>query len=216
MEKMLEGVKQGGMWCSQCPVIDIDHTHGKDAGGGEKMSNGTACGVHIALLLISTTRMEKMLEGVKQSSMWCSHCPVINIDCAHGKDAGGGQTGRRVVFTSPRYQYQLCAQKRCWRERKDVKWGSVWCSHCPGYRSHGKEPPTIVGGSKQAGTRWHVGFMPPHLQPSSPLFPPPLVPHSCSLHLAEFDGTMLVGGSWWARVALEIPAHIPQKRGGAW
>jgi len=170
---MLEGVKWGGMWCSHRPIINIDRTHGKDAGGAEKMSNGTVCGVHITLLLISTKRTEKMLEGVKQGGRWCSHRPVIDIDHVHGKDAGGGQMGWRVVFTSPRYRYQLRAQKRCWRKRKDVKRGSMWCSHRPGYRSHGKEPPTIVGGSKQAGTRWHVGFMPPRLQPSSPLFPPP-------------------------------------------
>jgi hypothetical protein len=90
------------------------------------MSNGTACGVHVAPLLILTTRTEKMLEGVKRDGMWhshrpvididhmhgvkqggvwCSHHPVINIDRARGKDAGGGQTGRRVVFTTPRYRY---------------------------------------------------------------------------------------------------------------
>jgi hypothetical protein len=112
------------MWCSHCPVIDIDRVHGKDAGKGEKMLNGTACGVHVAPLLISTMRMEKMLEGVKQGGMWhshhpvinidhahgvkwgsvwCSHHPVIDIDRAHGKDAGGGQTGQHVVFTLPRY-----------------------------------------------------------------------------------------------------------------
>jgi hypothetical protein len=77
------------MWCSQRPVIDIDHTHGKDAGGGEKMSNGTACGVHVTPLLILTTRTEKMLEGVKQGGMWCSHRPIIDINCMHRKDAGG-------------------------------------------------------------------------------------------------------------------------------
>jgi len=54
------------------------------------MSNGAACGVHIAPLLISTTRMEKMLEGVKRGSMWRSHCPVIDINHMNGKDAGGG------------------------------------------------------------------------------------------------------------------------------
>ena len=47
-----------------------------------------------------------------------------------------------------------------------------------------------------------------------PFVPPPLAPDSRSLHLAEFDGTMLVGGSWWAQVALEIPAHIPQRGEG--
>ena len=88
------------------------------------MSNGTVCGVHVAPLLISTTRTEKMLEGVERGSMWCSHCPVIDIDhahrvkrggvwCshhpvididrAHGKHAGGGQTGWCVVFTMPCY-----------------------------------------------------------------------------------------------------------------
>ena len=113
---MLEGVKQGGVWCSQCPVIDIDRAHGKDAGGGEKMSNRTACGVHVAPLLISTMRMEKMLEGVKRGGMWCSHRPVIDIDRAHGKDAGGGQTGRHVVFTSPQLSIP-------WKGAPNNSWG---------------------------------------------------------------------------------------------
>jgi len=68
------------MWCSHCPVIDIDRAYRKDAGKREKMLNGAACGVHIAPLLILTMHMEKMLEGEKR--------------CL---------AGRRVVFMSPHY-----------------------------------------------------------------------------------------------------------------
>jgi hypothetical protein len=48
------------------------------------------------------------------------------------------------------------------------------------------------------------------LSPASfPFVLPPLSPHPHSLILAEFSVILLVGGE----VALEIRAHIPQKRG---